>query len=162
MVWGPLPKGADMGLAAATSVQLRTRRTPRPRRCGGPTLVRHGEADAEGSDEVRAYVKNHDVGFVIPYTLGGEEKSYYPDFIARLDDGHGEGDLLNLIIEVTGRKRDDKETKVATARDMWVPAINNHGAFGRWAFIEIRDPWNAQSEIRASVKHPNSPMEGIA
>ena len=31
---------------------------------------------------------------------------------------------------------------------MWVPAINNLGGFGRWAFLEIRDPWDAQNEIR--------------
>ena len=102
----------------------------------------------EDMDEVRAYVKNHNVGFVVPYVLAGEEKHYYPDFLVRLDDGCGEDDLLNLIIEVTGQKRKDKAAKVTTARDMWVPAINNHGGFGRWAFIEIRDPWNAQAELR--------------
>ena len=52
---------------------------------------------------------------------------------------------------MTGRKREDRETKVATARDMWVPAINNHGDFGRWAFLEIRDPWNAIDEIRSPL-----------
>jgi hypothetical protein len=25
-------------------------------------------------------------------------------------------------------------------RNLWVPAINNHGGFERWAFIEITDP----------------------
>jgi len=25
--------------------------------------------------------------------------------------------------------------------------VNNHGGFGRWAFMEIRDPWNAKNEI---------------
>ena len=29
------------------------------------------------------------------------------------------------------------------ARDLWAPAVNNHGSFGRWEFIEIADPWNA-------------------
>lgn len=33
-----------------------------------------------------------------------------------------------------------------------VPAINNHGGFCRWAFIEIDDPWNAKNLIRASIK----------
>jgi type III restriction enzyme len=32
-----------------------------------------------------------------------------------------------------------------------VPAVNNHGAFGTWAFVEITDPWNAQAEIRAGA-----------
>jgi len=30
--------------------------------------------------------------------------------------------------------------------------INNHGGFGRWAFIEITDPWNAKNEIRTALK----------
>ena len=42
-------------------------------------------------------------------------------------------DPLNLIIEVTGEKKKEKAAKVVTARTLWVPAVNNHGAFGRWA-----------------------------
>jgi type III restriction enzyme len=74
-----------------------------------------------------------------------------PDFIACIDDDHGPGDLLNLIVEVTGQKRKDKVAKVATARTLWVPAINNHGGFGRWSFIEIADPWDAQNLIRSGL-----------
>ncbi len=101
----------------------------------------------EGMDEVVHYVKNHNLGFRIPYLVDGEERRYVPDFIVHVDDGHE--DLLNLIIEVTGAKDEPKEAKVETTSTLWVPAINNHGAFGRWAFIEIRDPWNTASEIRA-------------
>ena len=68
-----------------------------------------------------------------------------------------EDDLLSPIIEVTGQKRKDKEAKVATARDMWVPAINNHGGFGRWLFIETRDPWNAQNEVRTALQDVATP-----
>ncbi len=102
----------------------------------------------EDMAEVIRYVKNHNLGFTIPYTINGEEHQYHPDFIARIDDGHGQDDLLNLIIEVTGEKKKDKAAKVATARTLWVPAVNNHGAFGRWAFLEIADPWDGQSAIR--------------
>jgi type III restriction enzyme len=98
--------------------------------------------------EVIRYVKNHNLGFTIPYTLNGEEKNYIPDFIACIDDGCGPDDLLNLIVEVTGEKKKDKAAKVATARTLWVPAINNHGGFGRWAFVEVTDPWDAQNLIR--------------
>lgn len=38
--------------------------------------------------------------------------------------------------------------KVATARTLWVPAVNNHGGFGRWDFIEVSDPWDAANAIR--------------
>jgi type III restriction enzyme len=53
---------------------------------------------------------------------------------------------------VSGEARKDKAAKVATARTLWVPAINNHGGFGRWAFLEISDPWDAQNTIRAFLR----------
>jgi type III restriction enzyme len=104
----------------------------------------------EEMEEVVCYVKNHNVGFTIPYTIKAEERNYYPDFIVRFNDGHE--NLLNLIIEVTGEKKKDKEAKVSTARHLWVPAVNNYGRFGRWAFLEIGDPWNAANLIRNFVK----------
>ena len=58
-------------------------------------------------------------------------------------------ELLDLIIEVTGEKKKEKLAKVVTARNLWVPAVNNHGGFGRWAFLEITDPWDAQNLLRA-------------
>ena len=59
--------------------------------------------------------------------------------------------MLNLIVEVTGEKKKDKAAKVATARTLWVPAVNNHGGFGRWAFVEVSDPWDAKNCIRAAL-----------
>lgn len=105
----------------------------------------------EDMPEVVRYVKNHNLGFAIPYTLNGEERNYIPDFIACVDDGRGPHELLNLIIEVTGEKKKEKAAKVAAAHILWVPAINNHGGFGRWAFIEIDDPWDAQNVIRKGL-----------
>lgn len=110
----------------------------------------------EDMPEVDRYVKNHNLGFTIPYTLNGEEHQYIPDFIACIDDGHGPNDLLHLIVEVTGERKKDKATKVATARTLWVPAVNNHGSFGRWAFLEIADPWDAQNLIREYLKQLQS------
>ena len=49
-------------------------------------------------------------------------------------------------------KKKDKEAKVSTARTLWVPAVNNHGGFGRWAFLEIQDPWDAKNLLRAFLK----------
>ncbi len=100
----------------------------------------------EEMPELVRYVKNQGLGFTIPYTLNGDEKQYYPDFIAHLGD-------LNLIVEVTGEARKDKAAKVTTARTLWVPAVNNHGGFGRWAFVEVTDPWDAERTIRAAVMH---------
>ena len=106
----------------------------------------------EDMPEVIRYVKNHNLSFTIPYTLNGEEKNYIPDFIACIEDGHGPSDLLNLLVEVTGEKKKDKVAKVATARTLWVPAINNHGGYGRWGFIEVADPWDAQNLIRGFLR----------
>ena len=44
-----------------------------------------------------------------------------------------------------------KDDEAATARTFRVPAVNNHGGFGRWAFAEIRDPWYAGKTIRDAV-----------
>lgn len=108
----------------------------------------------EEMDEVISYAKNHKLGFTIPYTFNGEETNYVPDFIVRLRLPGGENNhssVLNLIIEVTGERKEEKEAKVATARDLWAPAVNNHGGFGAWAFLEVRDPWNAKTEIRNAM-----------
>jgi type III restriction enzyme len=32
-----------------------------------------------------------------------------------------------------------------------VPAVNNDARFGRWAFLEISDPWDAKNTIRATI-----------
>lgn len=110
----------------------------------------------EKMDEVYSYVKNQGLGFVIPYAISGREHSYIPDFIVRYDDGEkfdsGERDYLNVVIEVSGqREKRDKKAKSETARSLWVPAVNNHGAFGRWMYIEDADPWDAANTLRAAV-----------
>jgi type III restriction enzyme len=105
----------------------------------------------EEMPEVKRYVKNQGLSFTIPYTFMGQEGQYIPDFLVQIEDGHGEDNLLNLIIEVSGEARADKAAKVAAARNLWVPAINSHGGFGRWAFIEISDPWDAENTIRAHL-----------
>ncbi len=99
-----------------------------------------------------AYVKNQQLGFCIPYAVSGEEHNYMPDFIVRLDDSHGRDDPLHLIIEVTGERDREKAAKVAAARNLWIPAVNNHGSFGRWDFVEIADPWDAKNTIRARLQ----------
>lgn len=108
----------------------------------------------EGMDEVICYVKNHNLGFLIPYIYNGQERNYMPDFLVRFADGRGRDDPLNLIIEVTGQRRAEKEAKVATARNLWVPAVNNHGGLGRWAFLEILDPWYVEGTISSLIKKP--------
>jgi type III restriction enzyme len=109
----------------------------------------------EAMDEVASYVKNDHLGFTIPYTNDGQLKQYLPDFLARINHRDDADDPLTLIVEVSatgGHGAEDKQIKVATATDRWVPAINTHGGFGRWAFVEVTDPEAAKHAIRAAIQ----------
>lgn len=107
----------------------------------------------EDMPELRRYVKNQGMGFTIPYTLNGEQHQYVPDYILCLEDGHGPDDLLNVVVEVSGERKKDKVARVTTAETLWVPAVNNHGGFGRWAFVEVTDPYDAVNTIRSVLRH---------
>lgn len=111
----------------------------------------------EYMNEVHSYVKNHHLDFRIPYTFEGQEHHYLPDFIARIDDGRGKEDLLNLIIEVSGPPLPAKAAKTATIQNLWVPAVNNSGQFGRWAFVEVNDPYSAMQTVREYLTAPVQP-----
>jgi type III restriction enzyme len=94
---------------------------------------------AEANPRVRDYVKNQGLGFEVPYLLGSTPKKYLPDFIVRVDDGRGDDDLLNLIVEIKGYRGEDAKDKANTMDAYWVPGVNNLGTFGRWAFAEFRE-----------------------
>jgi type III restriction enzyme len=114
----------------------------------------------EEMDEVKAYVKNQGLGFTIPYTIDAEIRQYFPDFLVRLRHSRT-GVELNLVLEVSGEKNKDKEAKTSTARTLWVPAVNGHGGFGLWSFVEVTDPWETQrvvrGALRAAVNAPEKP-----
>ena len=88
---------------------------------------------AESHPRVRAYVKNHNLGLEVPYRCGSETRRYLPDFIVQVDDGHGDDDLLNLIVEIKGYRGEDAKEKKATMETYWVPGVNNLKTYGRWA-----------------------------
>ncbi len=94
---------------------------------------------AESHPHVKAYVKNHNLGLEVPYRRGSETRTYLPDFIVRIDDGRGDDDLLNLIVEIKGYRGEDAKDKKATMDTYWVPGVNHHGDYGRWAFAEFTD-----------------------
>jgi type III restriction enzyme len=94
---------------------------------------------AELNPRVRAYVKNQGLGFEVPYLLGATPKKYLPDFIVRVDDGRGDDDLLNLVVEIKGYRGEDAKDKANTMDAYWVPGVNNLSTFGRWAFAEFKE-----------------------
>jgi type III restriction enzyme len=102
---------------------------------------------AESHPKVRAYVKNHSLGFEVPYRFGGEQRKYRPDFIVLIDDDQGPEDLLHLVVEIKGYRGEDAKEKKGTMDTYWVPGVNNLGTYGRWAFAEFTDIYEIQSEF---------------
>ena len=98
-----------------------------------------------------AYIKNQALGFEVPYLAGSEARRYLPDFIVKLDDGHGPDDPLMLVVEIKGERDIDDQIKAETMRTLWVPGVNNLGDFGRWNFIELRDAFNMDQDYKAAV-----------
>jgi type III restriction enzyme len=107
---------------------------------------------AEAHPRVRAYVKNHNLGLEVPYRYGSETRRYLPDFIVRVDDGHGDADLLNLIVEIKGYRREDAKEKKSTMDTYWVPGVNHLGTHGRWAFAEFTEVYRIEADFEVKVE----------
>lgn len=105
----------------------------------------------ENHPRVRRYVKNHNLGFDVPYRHDGQAKRYRPDFIVHVDDGHGEDEPLNLIVEIKGYRGEDAKVKKETMETYWVPGVNHLGNYGRWAFAELKDVWGMEDDFRDAV-----------
>jgi type III restriction enzyme len=105
----------------------------------------------ENSPRVLAYVKNHSLGFEVPYLLGSEPRKYRPDFIIKVDDGIP-GDPLNLVVEVKGYRDEAAVEKANTMKAFWIPGVNNLKKFGRWAFVEFHgDVFEGKASLQESV-----------
>ena len=107
---------------------------------------------AEAHPRVKAYVKNHNLGLEVPYRYGSQTRTYLPDFIVQVDDGHGEDDPLNLIVEIKGYRREDAKEKKSTMDTYWVPGVNHLGNHGRWAFAEFTDVYAMQEDFAKRIE----------
>ena len=107
---------------------------------------------AESHPKVRAYVKNHNLGLEVPYRYGSEIRKYLPDFIVLVDDGHGPEDLLHLVVEIKGYRREDAKEKKSAMETYWVPGVNNLKQHGRWAFAEFTEIYEIEANFKAKVE----------
>ena len=107
---------------------------------------------AESHPKVHAYVKNHNLGLDVPYRYGSEMRIYRPDFIILVDDGHGLDDLLRLIVEIKGYRREDAKEKKSTMETYWIPGVNHLKTHGRWAFAEFTDVYQIETDFKAKIE----------
>lgn len=107
---------------------------------------------AEAHPKVLAYVKNHSLGFDVPYRYASETRIYRPDFIIHVDDGHGPDDPLHLVVEIKGYRGEDAKEKKSTMDTYWVPGVNNLQSYGRWAFAEFTDVFQIQDDFAKKVE----------
>ena len=148
------PIGTTAHVNFNTSKESRWKTDPRKCHINWAILDSDWEAEfcrvAESHPQVLSYVKNHNLGFEVPYHIGSEQRMYRPDFIVRVDTG--EPEPLNLIVEVKGYRGEDAKEKKSTMDTFWIPGVNNSGRFGRWAFAEFRDVWQIEPEFVARMK----------
>ena len=150
------PIGSTMHVRFTTS--KKTRWETNARRCHVNWVVCDSEWEAEfcrvaeAHPRVRAYVKNHGLGLEVPYRYQSESRMYVPDFIVLVDDGHGEQNLLHLVVEIKGYRREDAKEKADTALTYWVPGVNGLRTYGRWDFVEFGDVYAMQADFAAKVE----------
>jgi type III restriction enzyme len=150
------PVGSTRHTLFTTSRTLRWQ--PRPDRCHLNWIICDSTWEqefcraVEQHPRVRAYVKNHNLGFEVPYRVGATARRYRPDFIVRLDDGRGDDDLLNLVVEIKGRRREDAKDKATTLRDYWVAGVNHLERHGRWAAAEFTDEFGMESDLSGIIE----------
>lgn len=160
------PTGSTMHVNFTTSKKSRWETDPKRCHVNWVILDSDWEAEfcrvAESHPRVKAYVKNHNLGFEVPYRYGSETRRYVPDFIVLVDDGHGSDDLLHLVVEIKGYRREDAKEKKSTMDTYWVPGVNNLSRFGRWAFAEFREVYRIEDDFEAKVEAEFDKMIGSA
>ncbi len=111
---------------------------------------------AEAHPRVRAYVKNHNLGLEVPYRYGSETRKYLPDFIVLVDDGHGDDDLLHLVVEIKGYRGEDAKEKKATMDTYWVPGVNHLGTLRPLGLRRVHRGLRDRGGLRGEGREPSS------
>jgi len=150
------PEGSTRYVNFTTSKRNRWQTDPRKCHVNWVILDSDWEAELcrvmESHPRVLAYVKNHGLGFEVPYQSGGVRKRYLPDFIVVIDDGHGPNDPLHLVVEVKGYRGEDAKEKKTAMEAYWAPGVNRLGSYGRWAFVELTDVFEMERDVGRTVE----------
>ena len=153
-----VPTGTTQNVSFNTSKETRWDTLGPPPKCHLNWIVCDSDWEAEfcrvaeAHPRVLRYVKNHNLGFEVPYRHGSETRRYIPDFIVHLDDGRGTDDPFHLVVEIKGYRGEDAKEKKSTMETYWVPGVNNARRFGRWGFAEFTRVYAMQSDFGAEVE----------
>ncbi|MGQ0465465.1 MAG: BPTD_3080 family restriction endonuclease [Sporichthyaceae bacterium] len=116
---------------------------------------------------VASYVKNDHLGFAIPYTYEGRGARYVPDFLVRLAPATDSPDEMprTLIVEVSGGAKKHHAAgavgeKADTTRNLWCRAVNDHGGWGLWGYVEIGDLASDRAAVVAALDALRTSGEG--
>ena len=147
------PTGSTIHVNFSTSKESRWETDSRKCHINWVILDSDWEAEfcrvAEAHPNVRAYVKNHNLGLEVPYRYGSNTRTYVPDFIVQVhDDNKG---VVNLVVEIKGYRGEDAKIKKDTMETFWIPGVNNLGSYGRWAFAEFTDVYEIEREFDEMV-----------
>jgi type III restriction enzyme len=74
-----------------------------------------------------AYTKNHNLGLEVPVPLRLRVRKYRPGLHRAGGRRARPDDLLHLVVEIKGYRREDAKEKKSTMDTYWVPGVNNLG-----------------------------------
>ena len=140
----------------------------RPRRDRREPVGEGGRGDLRDAAEVAAYVKNDRLGFTIPYTMRGPQPRVHPRLPGQAQATRRRRPCGRWSSRCPGREEAEAPTKekAETARNLWVPAVNNHGGFGRWGVRRDRatprrsaPTWRSAIEALLPGTRPSSPAK---
>ena len=148
------PVGSTMHVNFNTTKKLRHKTDPRRCHVNWAILDSTWEGEfcriVEAHPNVHAYVKNQGLGLEVPYRSGSAARTYIPDFVVVLNDDAN--DPVHLVAEIKGFRGENAKDKKTTMETYWVPGVNYHGCYGRWAFAEFTDVYGMQAEFTATVE----------
>lgn len=94
---------------------------------------RHWELDETGQPTQKIIESRRQVSFITAVPTAKRQR----------------GSSLNQASLVFDKAAKEKK---ATMDTYWVPGVNNHGRYGRWAFAEFTDVYEIESEFEAKME----------